>query len=187
MDKTRFHKEQMTSGHFALFFGENGNHTDIMLISDPACEDYYDEETADCLFDDYIEENCSEQWQKTILSAISEGWNYNDKCEPSDNQVEAENYLIDNTEARLEHCELHCGTGSQNYSYKDHVVSGDIFNFDHYRADNKVYFHICGDEYEPVDWFAVPSKGDESRNSYIFVYDTIVYDGEVLNLFDYFE
>lgn len=27
---------------------------------------------------------------------------------------------------------------------------------------------------------------DESRNSYIFVFDTIVYDGEVLNLFDYF-
>lgn len=176
MDNKLFNIEKMTTGHYALFF------QNIMLLCDPANEDYYDKDDAEYLFDEFVKENCGEQWQLTILSALDCGFEYDEGNDTSTNQIDAENYLIKNQEAIFTQCELHCSASGQNYSYKNHSVTGDLFDFSH----NGEYYYIGGDEFEPVEWFDIPNTGSEERANYIFVFDIIVYDGEVLKLYDYF-
>lgn len=69
----------------------------------------------------------------------------------------------------------------------EHSVSGDIFDFTHhYMAADKRIFHKVGDNFEPVDWYAVPMGGEE-RSNFVFVFDTIVTSNcEVVALYDYF-
>lgn len=169
-----------TEDYFRLLF------KDVLLICDSACEDLYDEETAEACFNDYINEYCDEQSQMTLAAAIDEGYEYNHNLDFDDNAVDAENFLIHNED--VEKTFVHCNLTPNGYSYKNHVVSGDIFDFGHFRAENKVYFQEEEDgSFTPVDWFEVPAPGEEGRENYIFVFDTIVYDGEVLMLYDRFD
>lgn len=141
------------------------------------------EDSSEEMFNDFIDDYASEQGQKTLAKAIEEGYEYNCKRGFDENIQEAEYFLIDNCEGEFEFCEL----GNNGYSYGDYVCSGEIFDFGHYSANKKVYFRKNEDgSFTPVDWFEVPSHGEEGRSNYIFVFDTIVYDGEVLKLYDVF-
>ncbi len=176
-----FSVEESMSGYARLLFcGE-------LILDDPACEDLYDEESAECLFNEMIEDlglNDKER-QNTMAKAIEEGFKWDRKMY-ADNFVDAENHLIENCEHELEYNPLNGGGCDQNYTYVDKTVSGQIFDFANYKAEKKVYFHENNNgTFTPVDWFEIPSDGEE-RKEYIFVYDTIVYDGRVLDLYDRF-
>lgn len=178
-----FFQVELCGGHLdrarLLFCGE-------IVVDDSANEDLYCEESAEAFFNDFIEneEMNSIHWQLNVAKAIEEGYHYN-KSLGFNNVVEAENYLIDKIQPSFQYCELRCSGYNQSYQYKDKIVSGQIFDFGHYEAEKEVYFRVDDDgNFTPVDWFEVPDG--EERHQYVYVYDTIVYDGEVIRLFDSF-
>ena len=83
---------------------------------------------------------------------------------------------------------------SQSYTFWDEdsdyhtTMSGEIFDFGHYKAESEVYFREVGDdEFEPVSWFEIPSPGEPGRDKYIFVFDVeVLSDGRIAYLYDYF-
>lgn len=177
-----FNVRDHIGGYFALYF------CDEPIIADSACEDLYKADTALSVFNDFLEEyddsRVSMQGWKTLQSAINSGFSLNGRTDFDVLVVDAENFLCDMFDGEFEYCEL----GNHGYSYGNYTVSGEIFNFDaKYMAKDKVFFRKEEDgSFMPVDWFEVPSPKEEGRSSYVFVFDKIVYDGEVLRLYDHF-
>lgn len=83
---------------------------------------------------------------------------------------------------------------SQSYTFWDEdsdyhtTMSGEIFDFGHYKAESDVYFRKVGDgKFKHVDWLEVPSPGEADRDKYIFVFDKkVLSDGRIAYLYDYF-
>lgn len=130
-----------------------------------------------------------------LVKAIEKGFNAKELFAKGysveDAVIEAEEYIIENTpkaEWKFEHCELDCSGYSQNYAYKNKVVSGEVFDFADYKAGREVYFREEKGVFTAISKWDIPEEDEREEGVYyIFVYDTIVDEdtAEVVRLYDY--
>ncbi|MCF0208835.1 MAG: hypothetical protein HUK07_05235 [Bacteroidaceae bacterium] len=106
--------------------------------------------------------------------------------------AEASDYILYNCEeSRMEHCELDGCECSQSYIFIDSNdiqtnVSGEIFHFANFKADDEVYYKVVDGKFIPVDWFEI-NEESKKENTFVYVFDTIVdSNGDVIRLYDYF-
>lgn len=88
---------------------------------------------------------------------------------------------------KADQCKLYQSGHSQVYNYGDISCSGEIFDFTyHYRESDRVLFHEEADgSFTPCNFYDIPFEGAE-RREYIFVFDVVEVDGELIALYDYF-
>ena len=131
-----------------------------------------------------------------INAAVNEGFEY----DPEDSVIEvaqqAEDELRESEPygVEYEHCPLEGHGMSQCYTWQDDqtgmekTMTGEIFTFPKAKADEGVYFHKRPDmilDFQPVNYFDIPDKGDPSRKEYVFVYaHEVKGNGMVAYLYD---
>lgn len=110
--------------------------------------------------------------------------------------TEAELYLIDNRPNGVEYIQTDLDTDGKEQSYifvdecgHETRCSGEIFDFgNRYTKEDKLLFHLEDNaDFTPCSWFDIPSQGEEGRNEYVFVFDTVILpNGKVAMLYDHF-
>lgn len=156
------------------------------IYQDSANEDCYDEDFAYAFFEELLNE-IGEQGQLAIKSAIDNGFKVSNTNSIESVWEDACDYLVDNTEHTMEYCELRSTGRSQRYDFGEYWEDGEIFDFNwHYKESDHVLFRQEGNDFVWVNWFDIPMDGEPDRSNYGFVFDTIVYDGEAIDLYDMF-
>jgi len=192
-DHIAFRMNQAMSGYYRLEMYEPNTKPEIrnsvLLIDDPACEDYYDYDLAREQFEQFIEGNFNNRDLNVINRAVKEGLWLPDlkNIAPEDIVIDCENNIFYDSEDEYEFCELHQSGCSQYYNYYDgdytKTCSGEIWNYDMHED-----FYTEKDNGE-LD-FDHPLKGYEleSGNAYAFIYDKVINsEGKVIGLYDFYE
>lgn len=153
------------------------------IWQDSACSDCYSEDGAKAFFTSILDE-ASNKTVAVIKRAIELGYTVIN-LEANDLEYLAgncEDFLFAAIEQdRFEQCDLHTNGYSQNYHYKGHTCSGEIFDFAD--RDTKQY-------YKDADFTQIPVSevwiDDDERENYAFIFDRVIDDeANVVALYDY--
>jgi hypothetical protein len=157
------------------------------IYQDSANEDCYDEDSAYAFFEELLN-GIGKQGQLAIQAAIDNGFTVSGTDSIETVWQDACDFIIDNTEHTMEYCELNTNGRSQHYDFGEYWQDGEIFDFGwHYKESDHVLFKQEGNDFVWVNWYDIPMDGEPDRSEYGFVFDTIVYDGEAIDLYDMFE
>lgn len=180
-DINGFTGEPAVSGdYYKLTYGRE------TIYQDSANEDCYDEDSAYAFFEELLN-GIGKQGQLAIQAAIDNGFTVSGTDSIETVWQDACDYIIDNTEHVMEYCELVTNNRGQHYDFGEYWEDGEIFDFGwHYKESDHVLFRQEGNDFVWVNWFDVPMDGEPDRADYGFVFDTIVYDGEAIDLYDMF-
>lgn len=134
------------------------------------------------------------RFTKVVERAMQEGFEVNEHDELDTILCDAENHIFNNCGVdTMEQCDLSTDGRSQYYYFIDkdgseHNSTGEIFDFAKYKAEKEVYFKRDENgKFTPVSWFDIPMAGEDGRDDYVFVFDTIIdCEGQVVALYDYF-
>lgn len=180
-DINGFTGEPAVSGdYYKLTYGRE------TIYQDSANEDCYNEDSAYAFFEELLN-GIGKQGQLAIQAAIDNGFTVSGTDSIETVWQDACDYIIDNTEHVMEYCELVTNNRGQHYDFGEYWEDGEIFDFGwHYKESDHVLFRREGNDFVWVNWFDVPMDGEPDRADYGFVFDTIVYDGEAIDLYDMF-
>lgn len=191
-NSVKFEVSESMSGYYRLILREvNNANNSILLIDDAACEDYYDEDTAIDMFEQYIDEEFNDKYLNVINRGVGE-FGYFLPDAPKDcgcydiNELECqcENLIFaEVSEDIYDQCDLHQSGCSQYYTYYDHNCSGEIWSYDMYED-----FFEVDEDWEPDFGHAVKGYELESECHYAFVFDRVINDdAKVVGLYDYWD
>jgi hypothetical protein len=193
-DHVAFRMNEAMSGYYRLEMYEPNTkteiHNSVLLIDDPACEDYYDYDLAREQFEQFIEENFNNRDLNVINRAVKEGLWLPDlkNIAPEDIVIECENNILSNEGNIIDeytHCDIEFTNRGQYYHYidqdnNDYSSSGEITHLGH----ETTYYH--GEDFShPLKWFEI---NEDHHNEYTFVYDRIVdCNANIIALYDYLQ
>ena len=188
-----FRMNEAMSGYYRLEMYEPNTkteiHNSVLLIDDPACEDYYDYDLAREQFEQFIEENFNNRDLNIINRAVKEGvWLPDLKnIVPEDIVIDCENNILYDSEDEYEFCELHQSGSNQYYNYYDgdfsKNCSGEIWNYNMYE-----FFYTENDNGELDFDHQLRGYELESGKSYAFIYDKVINsEAKVVGLYDFYK
>lgn len=187
-----FRMNEAMSGYYRLEMYEPNTkteiHNSVLLIDDPAYEDYYDYDLARELFEQYIEENFNNRDLNVINRAVKEGaWLPDLNAYDISNIVcECENSIFSNDDNEIDEyaqCDLEFTNRGQYYNYIDqdgieYNSSGEFTHLGH----ETTYYHY-DDFSHPLKWFEID---EEHCNEYTFIYDRVLdSNANLIALYDY--
>lgn len=193
-DHVAFRMNEAMNGYYRLEMYEPNTkteiHNSVLLLDDPACEDYYDYDLAREQFEQFIEGNFNNRDLNVINRAVKEGLWLPDlkNIAPEDIVIDCENDILSNEGNIIDeyaHCDIEFTNRGQYYHYidqdnNDYSSSGEITHLGH----EATYYH--GEDFShPLKWFEID---EDHRNEYTFVYDRIVdCNANIIALYDYLQ
>lgn len=175
--------DKSLSGYWRLMLAkkDGNNNESILLVDDPACEDYYDEDIASGMFEDWIDNNFDDRDLNIIGKAIEDGYDVTTAPnEPHELVCECEEFKFNGYYDRCEQCDLNGCGNSQSYTFEGNTCSGDIWQYD------------SAEDFYPIDGNGNPDfdntvKGYdlEDGREYAYIFDHAVSeDGCNVALYD---
>ena len=151
------------------------------IYQDSACEDCYDEDSAEAFFNDMIE-SIGERGQNVIKRSIDLGYKNNKFNDLEVVENYCEDFLFSNIDSDYEEqCDLHTSGYSQFYNYDGNNCSGEIFDFSD--TITKMYYKDADFKQLPVAEYEIE---EEERDRYAFIFDRVIDDdAKVVSLYDY--
>ena len=149
------------------------------VIADSANPDLYDTESTLATFNDYLEEYITPRWIGVVKAAIEIGYSFNENENVDDILVNAEQYLIENTEAD----DITAEVVPEFWEHKNHLewyddrniccldVFGEIISTDYHGWN---YFRLAGNKPTPAGWWE-----SDDEDVYVFLSYAVTSDGKV--------